>query len=77
MREAADPRFAAAIRIPTLFVVGSREHVVSLAAIERFAAATRAGSALVIPGARHELLMERDDVRSQFFAAFDVFVPGG
>jgi lysophospholipase len=30
----------------------------------------------VIPGARHEILMERDEFREQFWAAFDAFVPG-
>ena len=36
----------------------------------------RAGSHLVIPGARHEILMEQDRYREQFWAAFDAFVPG-
>jgi len=76
MRQAADPKYAAAIRVPTLFVVGSLEHVVSLTAIERFAANMRGGSTVIIPGAQHELLMERDDIRAQFFAAFDAFIPG-
>jgi lysophospholipase len=30
----------------------------------------------VIPGARHEILMERDAIRAQFWAAFDAFIPG-
>jgi lysophospholipase len=30
----------------------------------------------VIPGARHEILMERDAIREQFWAAFDAFIPG-
>jgi lysophospholipase len=77
MREAGERRFAEAIRTPALFIVGSLEHVVSLAAIERFAAASRMAEAIVIPGARHELLMEQDAIRAQFFAAFDAFIPGG
>ena len=40
------------------------------------AAALRAGGQVVIPGARHEILMERDPIRAQFWAAFDAFVPG-
>ena len=36
----------------------------------------RAGSHLIVPGARHELLMEQDRYRAQFWAAFDAFVPG-
>jgi lysophospholipase len=31
---------------------------------------------LLIPGAQHELLMEQDVYRQQFWAAFDAFVPG-
>ena len=29
-----------------------------------------------VPGAKHELLSERDIFRQQFFAAFDAFIPG-
>ena len=36
----------------------------------------RAGSQLVVVGAKHELLMEQDRYRSQFWAAFDAYVPG-
>jgi len=56
MREAEDPKFAAAIRIPSLFIVGTLEHVVSLAAIERFAGKMRAASTVIVPGGQHELL---------------------
>jgi lysophospholipase len=75
-REAAEPDFAPGIKIPTLIVVGALERVVSIAAIERLASEIRTGGHLVIPGAEHELLMERDSIRDQFFAAFDAFVPG-
>ena len=36
----------------------------------------RAGTQVVVAGARHELMMERDVVREQFWAAFDAFIPG-
>ena len=36
----------------------------------------RAGSQLVVVGAQHEMLMEQDRYRAQFWAAFDAFVPG-
>ena len=36
----------------------------------------RAGSHLIIAGARHEMMMEQDRYRAQFWAAFDAFVPG-
>ena len=46
------------------------------AAAERFAARLKAGRIMVIPGALHEILMERDAIRELFWAAFDAFLPG-
>jgi lysophospholipase len=77
MGEVADPSFAAAIRVPMLTVVGALDRAVSVTAVERVASGMRAGGQVVIPGAEHDLLMERDVVREQVFAAFDAFVPGG
>lgn len=76
MNEAADAEFAASIRIPTLMIAAGEDKVVSPLAIERFAREMRIGSQIVIPGARHEILMERDPIRSLFWAAFDAFIPG-
>lgn len=76
MRRFADPRFPVEIRTPTLVVAAGADPVCATPAIERFAARLKAGHAIVIPGARHELLMERDDIRAQFWAAFDAFIPG-
>ena len=53
-----------------------RDQVVSTAAIEDVAVRLRAGSHLIVAGARHELMMEQDRYRAQFWAAFDAFVPG-
>ena len=76
MAEAQKPEFSASIRIPTLIVVGGEDEIVSPLAIERFVREMRLGSQIVIPGARHEVLMERDAMRGLFWAAFDAFVPG-
>lgn len=72
----ADPNFALEIRTPVLVVAAGADPVVSTPATERFAARLKTGRAIVIPGARHEILMERDGIRDQFWAAFDAFVPG-
>jgi lysophospholipase len=64
------------IRQPILMLAASSDTVVSIAAIEEFAYHLRAGSHLVIAGAKHEILQEQDRYRSQFWAAFDAFVPG-
>jgi lysophospholipase len=64
------------IRQPILMIAAGNDTVVSTSAIEEFAYHLRAGSHLVIAGARHEILQEQDRYRSQFWAAFDAFVPG-
>ncbi|HXW39621.1 MAG TPA: alpha/beta hydrolase [Xanthobacteraceae bacterium] len=76
MRALGDPSYPARIRQPILIVAAGRDAIVSNAAIEDFATLLRAGSHLVVVGAQHELLMEQDRYRSQFWAAFDAFVPG-
>jgi alpha-beta hydrolase superfamily lysophospholipase len=61
----------AGLRQPLLLVAAGQDRVVSTPAIGAFAVRLRAGSHLVIPGARHELLMEQDRYREQFWAAFE------
>jgi lysophospholipase len=72
----AEPRYPAKIRQPMLVIAAGHDQIVSTQAIDEFAARLRAGSHLIVPGARHELLMEQDRFRGQVLAAFDAFVPG-
>ncbi|HWL46801.1 MAG TPA: alpha/beta hydrolase [Sphingomonadaceae bacterium] len=65
-----------AIKAQVLVIAAGADTVVSTPAIERFALHLKSGRAIVLPGARHELLMERDDIREAVLAAFDAFVPG-
>lgn len=76
MSQFADPAYTAKIRQPLVIVAAGDDEVVSTPAIEDFAIRLRTGSHLIVPGARHELLMEQDRFRSQFWAAFDAFIPG-
>ncbi|MEJ8573838.1 alpha/beta hydrolase [Microbaculum marinum] len=76
MREVMHPDFAPRVRVPTLMVAAGDDRVVSTRAIESLAFRMKIGSHIVIPAARHEILMERDSIREQFWAAFDAFVPG-
>jgi lysophospholipase len=76
MAEFASPAYPARIRQPILIAAAGRDHLVSTPAIEDFAIHLRAGSHLMIAGAQHELMMEQEHYRGQFFAAFDAFVPG-
>lgn len=66
--------YAARIAMPTLMVAAGADPVCSTPAIELFARGLPAGSLVVIPGARHEILMESDAIRDRFWAAFDAFV---
>jgi len=76
MRELGEPQYPERIRQPILIVAAGQDEVVSTPLTGIFATRLRVGSHLVIAGARHEILMERDRYRTQFWAAFDAFVPG-
>jgi lysophospholipase len=76
MNEFADHAYAGRLRQPLLIVAAGQDQIVSTPATGAFALRLRAGSHLVIAGARHEILMEQDRYREQFWAAFDAFVPG-
>jgi lysophospholipase len=76
MRTMSERSYPARIRQPILMVSAGLDVVVSNPAIEEFATYLRTGSHLEVVGSKHELLMEQDRYRSQFWAAFDAFVPG-
>ena len=76
MKRFADPRYAMKIRLPALIVAAGADPVCATPATERFASRLKAGRVIVIPGAKHEILMEREVIREQFWAAFDAFIPG-
>ncbi|MCB4770833.1 alpha/beta hydrolase [Ancylobacter sp. Lp-2] len=76
MDRLTDPASARLIRQPLLMVGAGADKVVSTPAIERLGSRLIAGTHIVLPGARHELLQERDEFRQPFLAAFDAFIPG-
>jgi lysophospholipase len=76
MASFADPAYPSQIRQPILIAAAGRDQLVSTPAIEDFAIHLRAGAHVVIAGALHEILMEQDHYRMQFWAACDAFVPG-
>ena len=68
---------ATSLYLARVLIVAAREdRVVSVEAIRRFAGRRPGVAAVVIDRARHELLQERDEVREQFWAAFDTFIEG-
>jgi len=76
MRQFEDAEFPRRILTPTLVVAAGDDRVVDTAATEDFAGRLKAGRFITLPHARHEILMEREIFREQFWAAFDAFVPG-
>lgn len=72
----SDRRFGEKIRIPVLILAAGEDRIVSTPVAERFAQRVKLARTIVIPGSEHELLLERDHIRAQFWAAFDAFIPG-
>ncbi|MBX9991722.1 alpha/beta fold hydrolase [Phreatobacter oligotrophus] len=72
----AHPLYTRDIRQPMLLMGAALDPLVDTPAVEDFARRAKAVGCVVVPGAKHELLQERDAIRSQFWAAFDAFIPG-
>jgi len=72
----AEPDFSQKVPMPVLIVLGGSDTVISNRVAEEFSRRTKTAAHLRIPGARHEILMERDEYRDQFWVAFDAFVAG-
>ncbi len=69
--------YSARIKIPTLVIGAGSDPVCSTPDSELFARGLGPGSTyFVIPGSRHEVMMETDDIRHAFWKAFDAFIPG-
>ncbi len=76
MRAFEDPEFPRRTLTPILVVAAGADRVTDTRAAERFASRLRAGRIIVVEGAAHELMVERDHFRDRFWAAFDAFIPG-
>jgi lysophospholipase len=73
MLEFAGAGYPKRIRERMLIVTPGRDRIVSTAASGMFANRSGAASHLVIADAKHELLMEQNHYRAQFWSAFDSF----
>ena len=58
------------------FFAASEDKIVANRPMELLAHQMRTAEVVTLPTARHELLMERDAVRTAFWTAFDAFIPG-
>lgn len=68
------PGYAETIQTPTLLFGAGRDQICDTPAIREFAARMPHAEYVEIPGAEHEILMERDLYRAQLWAAFDAFL---
>jgi lysophospholipase len=68
--------FMESVKVPVLIVAAGNDRIVSTAAVERFASRVKNCTHIVLAGSRHEVLQERDQLREQFWAAFDAYIPG-
>jgi lysophospholipase len=75
-RRFAGRDFGARIATPSLMLIPGADPLCDPHAAEALALRIRACQPIVIPGARHELLTERDAFRDQVLAAIDAFLPG-
>jgi lysophospholipase len=76
MRQFEDPDYPRRTLTPILVIAAGADRVVDMSAVENFASRLKAGRCITLPYARHEILIERDTFRAQFWAAFDSFIPG-
>ncbi|MEZ5775606.1 MAG: alpha/beta hydrolase [Hyphomicrobiaceae bacterium] len=66
--------YPARVHVPILFAIAGEDRIASSRGIEDFAVRLKLARHIVIPHARHEIMQERDDLRQQFWAAFDGFL---
>jgi lysophospholipase len=69
-----EPDYPVRIEVPLLLVAAGSDRIVSTPAIEAFANRLKIGTHVLIKSSRHEVLQERDEVRAQFWAAFDAYL---
>jgi len=61
-------------RVPVLIVAAGEDEVVSTEACRQYGARMPGVAVVAIERSKHEILMERDVIREQFWAAFDSFM---
>lgn len=69
-----DRNFPRAVQVPMLLFAAGRDKIVAARAIEDFGVGLKVGSQLLLPGSRHEILQENDNIRMKFWAAFDAYL---
>lgn len=68
------PDYPKYVCVPMMLFAAGADRVVSTQAIEDFAVDLKSGGHILMPGSRHEILMETDAIRQRFWAAFDAYM---
>ena len=66
-----NPGVLAGIKIPCLFALAGREHLVNNAMTRKLAATMPHARILELKGSLHEILMETDEIRNVFLQTFE------
>ena len=74
MGMARQPDYLAGIKTPLLVACGAEEQIVDNEAIAQMMPHLANGELVMVPESQHEILMEKDDARAVFWAAFDGFM---
>lgn len=77
MRMVGDQDYPSRVRVPALIFGAGLDRIVSTAAAEKFAAALKVGTYILMPDAQHEILQENNDIRARFWATFDAYLDIG
>lgn len=70
---ASTPAYLNEVKTPTLVALATEDSLIDRRALHFAAAELARAELVVIEGARHEILIERDAARAQFWSAFDAF----
>jgi lysophospholipase len=68
------PDYPTRVQVPLLLFAAGMDVLVSTTHIEEFGQRLKVGTHVLIPQARHEILQETDEVRKDFWAAFDAYL---
>lgn len=75
-RQLEGRRYAKGLNCPVMIITAGREKIVDNTATRRFIERVPGIAKVTINTALHEILMENDSVRGEFFAVFESFVGG-
>jgi lysophospholipase len=70
----AAPDYPSRVQVPLLLFAAGMDSFVSTTHIEEFGQRLKVGTHVLIPQSRHEILQETDEVRKDFWAAFDAYL---